>query len=208
MSGAQLTSVTAPAGARGVVLVLHGGAEDSRAPVPGWGPAVLRMVPVARDLARRSRGQLVVARLRFAVRGWNGADRAPVGDTVAALTELTRRHPGLPVALVGHSMGGRAAVHAAGAEGVRCVVALAPWLTGEDPVAQLDGRRLLIAHGTADRITSAGESRRYADRARAAGVEVTYAVVEGGEHTMLWRAPRWHRLTTDFVLESLLPGCA
>lgn len=202
--GAHLSVLTAPQGAHGVALVLHGGAAESRAPVQPWGLAVLRMVPFARHLARRSRGRLVVARLRFAVRGWNGGDRSPLGDTVTALDRLRERHPGLPVGLVGHSMGGRAAVHAAGTDGVRCVAALAPWLTAADPVEQLLGRRLLVAHGTADRVTSSEESRRYADRARAAGVQVTYTALAGGEHTMLRGAPRWHALATDFVLDSLL----
>lgn len=201
---AHLSVLSAPAGARGVALVLHGGAAESHVPVPAWGPAVLRMVPFAGALVRRSRGRLVVARLRFAVRGWNGADRAPVGDALAALAELRRRFPRLPLALVGHSLGGRAAVHAAGVDGVRSVVALAPWLTAEDPVQQLAGRRLLIAHGTNDRITSPDASRRYAERARAAGADVTYATVEHGEHTMLRRAPHWHRLATDFVLSTTL----
>jgi pimeloyl-ACP methyl ester carboxylesterase len=206
--GAHLSVLTAPQGARGVALVLHGGAAESRAPVQPWGLAVLRRVPFARDLARRSTGRLVVARLRFAVRGWNGGNRSPLGDTVAALDRLCERHPGLPVGLVGHSMGGRAAVHAAGPGGVGCVAARARGRPAGDPVEQPVGPRLLVAHGTADRVTSSEESRRYADRARAAGVEVTYAPLAGGEHTMLRRAPRWHALATDFVLDSLLDRTA
>ena len=56
------------------------------------------------------------------VRGWNGAQRSPVADVEQALDELAARFPGVPIALVGHSMGGRAAMYAAGHEGVRAVV--------------------------------------------------------------------------------------
>ncbi len=79
----------------------------------------------------------------------------------------TGASPGTPVVLVGHSMGGRAALGAAGAPNVVAVCALAPWLDGSDPVDQLAGRTVLIAHGDRERYTDPGESYAYALRAKA-----------------------------------------
>lgn len=59
----------------------------------------------------------------------------------------SRRFGATPVVMLGHSLGGRAAVRSAGAAGVRGVVALAPWLPEDEPVDQLAGRALAILHG-------------------------------------------------------------
>ncbi|MGR4852480.1 alpha/beta fold hydrolase [Streptomyces sp. LARHCF252] len=56
-------------------------------------------------------------------RGGSGHAR----DARRALGELARRAGDVPVVLVGHSMGGRAALRAADAPQVRAVPALAPW---------------------------------------------------------------------------------
>jgi alpha-beta hydrolase superfamily lysophospholipase len=198
---AHLSLAPAAAPVRGVALVLHGGRSQSTAAVRSRQLAVLRMLPFARALARAgARDGLAVARLRFAVRGWNGELRSPVADVEHALDELARRYPGVPCVLVGHSMGGRAALYAAGYPSVAGVVALAPWLERGDPVAQLAGRRVLIAHGTLDRTTSARGSADYAAAARAAGATVTYVGVSAESHAMLRRAVVWHRLATGYVM--------
>lgn len=195
-------SVHAPRrSARGIALVLHGGRSDSVAPTSSVQLSVLRMVPFAKALARAGRRDgLVVARLRFAVRGWNGHLRSPVADARWALDELARRFPGVPVVLVGHSMGGRTAVYAAGHPAVVGVVGLAPWLERADPVEQLAGRRVLFAHGTRDRMTSAQGSAAFAQRARAAGAEVSFVSVADESHAMLRRASVWHRLAAGFTV--------
>jgi pimeloyl-ACP methyl ester carboxylesterase len=106
---AKLTVNTPKGAVRAVVLVLHGGREDSHAVARANQLAILRMLPIARALARGGAGHgLAVARLRFSVRGWNGAERSPVAEARTALDELSVRFPGVPIALVGHSMGGRA----------------------------------------------------------------------------------------------------
>ena len=51
-------------------------------------------------------------------------------------------------------MGARAAMRAAGHPAVSAVAGLAPWLALGEPVEQLAGRWVLVAHGTADVITS------------------------------------------------------
>jgi dienelactone hydrolase len=187
------------------VLVLPGGREHSFEPAATRQLAAVRMRPFAVALHRQggSRG-LAVASLRYRFRGWNGPDAAPLADTGWALDELRRRFGAVPTALLGHSMGGRVALRAAGDPTVRAVVALAPWLTADDPVEQLAGRRVVIAHGTLDRVTSPRASRRYADRA-AAVADATYHPVLGDTHAMLLRYPTWQRLAVRAVL-TVLPG--
>ena len=89
--------------------------------------------------------------------------------------------------LVGHSMGARAALRAAGHPCVTAVAGLAPWLPPGEPVDQLAGRAILLAHGTADIVTSPADTWAYADRARAL-TTVAEIEVRGGEHAMLRRA--------------------
>lgn len=211
MSSGRALDVAAPSGAvRAVALVLHGGREASTAPVQPRQLAVLRMQPFASSLARAGgRHGLAVARLRYAVRGWNGATRAPVADTEWALAQLATRFGSAPVALVGHSLGGRTALYVAGAEHVRAVVALAPWVEREDPFQQLAGRRLLIAHGEWDHVTSPRASAAFADRAAAVAASASYVRVRRDTHAMLLRPRTWHALATRYTLAALeLPGRA
>ena len=202
MSTPALSVAEPPRGVpvRGIALVMHGGRSTSTAPVRARQLAVLRMLPFAKALQRTGGPDgLVVARLRYAVRGWNGATRSPVADATWALEQLIEQFPGVPVALVGHSMGGRTAFYVAGHRAVTAVVALAPWIERGDPVRQLRGKRVLIAHGTQDRMTSARGSEAYASLAEAAGAVVTYVSVRMDAHAMLRRAELWHRLTAGFV---------
>jgi dienelactone hydrolase len=171
--------------------------------------AVLRMLPFGRALSAAGRGRgLGVARLRYAVRGWNGAQQSPVADARAALDELRRRHPGVPLALVGHSMGGRTALHVAGEQDVRAVVGLAPWIEAGDPVATLRGLRVLILHGDADRRTSAVAAEQYAAAAAAVAQSASFVRVRGDGHAMLRRPRVWHRLTAGFTIAVLYGSAA
>lgn len=189
-----------------VVLVLHGGRELSTDPVRARQLAVLRMVPFARRIARRGDGRVAVARLRYASRGWNATagSPAPVGDAEWALRQLTERFPGLPIGLVGHSMGGRTALRVGGHPQVRGVVGLAPWLPAREPVSQLADRRVLLMHGSADRMTSPAGTAAYAAEIEAAGAAVSLVSVYGEGHAMLRRAQLWHELTAQFVLSTVL----
>jgi pimeloyl-ACP methyl ester carboxylesterase len=190
---------------RAIAVVLHGGRSHSSERVRPGQVAVLRMLPFAKSLRRAGAADgLVVARLRYAVRGWNGDTHAPVADVQWALGRLDERFPSAPVALVGHSMGGRAALYAAGQHNVRAVVGLAPWIEPGDPVAQLAGRRVLIAHGSRDRTTSASASAAYAREAGAVAESVSYVSVHDDGHAMLRRARVWQGLTTGFVTGLLL----
>lgn len=188
---------------RAVVLVLHGGKARSEVPTAPWNGAVLRMVPFARAVARYD--GLAVARLRYRVRGWNGAAQSPVADARDALAELRRRYPERPVALIGHSMGGRAALYVADEPDVRAVVALAPWVEQYDRVEPVSGRRLLIAHGDHDHITDPAASAAFARRA-AEVADVSYVSVRGSAHTMLRRAGLWHELAAAFTVAAVIDG--
>jgi pimeloyl-ACP methyl ester carboxylesterase len=186
-----------PANPPAVVLVLHGGRARSTESGERKRLTYRRMIPFARMLARRG---LAVHVLRYRVRGWNAPARDALVDAQWAAGELVRRYPGLPIVLLGHSMGGRAALSAAGSPGVTAVCALAPWSDESDPTTQLAGRTVLIAHGDRDRWTSPAQSFAYAMRAKAQGVAICRFELPGAGHFMVARAADWSALVRRFVL--------
>ena len=202
-AGQGTDEVKTAAGVRGAVVVAHGGTEVSREPVSPLDPAVLRMIPLALAIRHGLRGSgIAVSRPRYRVRGWNGELASPVQDRGDALDEIGARFGPIPIVLIGHSMGARAAFRVAGHPAVTAVAGLAPWLPTGEPFDQLAGRRVLLAHGTADRVTSPAQTWAYAERARSV-TDVAVIEVRSGEHTMLWRAPLWHRLAAEFSRLSL-----
>ncbi|MEV8036042.1 alpha/beta fold hydrolase [Streptomyces sp. NPDC086182] len=185
---------------RAAVLILHGGTVDSKAPSRPWNVAGVRMRPFVRAVARALPDEgTFVAQVRYRHRGWNGADADPVADALRALAELAALVGEVPVVLVGHSMGGRAALRAAVAPQVRAVVALAPWCPEGEPVAHLRGKRVIVLHGDRDRVTDPAESFALVRRAAEAGSSASAVRVEGGDHAMLRRARIWHRATGETV---------
>ena len=186
-----------------VALVLHGGKARSMRPASRRQLSAVRMTPFARALQRAgSSSGLAVWTLQYRDRGWNDKG-SQVHDVLWALGEAEREHPGVPVFLVGHSLGGRAAMGAGGHPSVRAIMALAPWLPSSDSVEQLRGKKVLIAHGTRDKWVDPRYSLNFAERARAAGVDVTRVEVAGVGHAMLRRISLWHGLTTFFVMGEL-----
>jgi dienelactone hydrolase len=167
-------------------------------PVPPLALAHLRMVPFARDLARQR--HLAVFQLRYRIRGWNAPEMSPLPDARWALERIGAAFPDVPVALVGHSMGGRVAFHVADDPAVRGVCALAPWCPPTDPVAQLAGRTVLIAHGTDDRTTDPARSKAYGERA-AEVADVSFAWVQGEGHALLRKPRVWRDLVRRFVID-------
>jgi hypothetical protein len=205
MTEPHLTIAAPERTVRAIALVLHGGRATSQAPVRRTHLAVVRMSPFATSLQRSGAGLgLAVARLRYLVRGWNGGAQSPVPDVGWGLARIAARYPSVPVALVGHSMGGRAAIYSAAAPAVRTVVGLAPWIEPDDPVDPVAGRDVLVVHGDRDRITSAANSAEWTHRARAVAASAAYVSVSGERHAMLHRAALWHSLTTAYVLATLL----
>lgn len=192
-------------GVVGAVLLAHGGREESHQAPHRRGGAVTRVRMIARAVAPRlaERG-VAVHTMCFRYQGWNGDERAPVPDVRWAVTRLAEQYGDAPLVLGGHSLGGRAVVNAADAPGVVGVLGLAPWLPGDEPTAQLAGRRLLLAHGTRDQVTSPRSSYEYAARARAEGHDVARIVLPGSGHTLLSRARDWNRLVLAFSHACLL----
>src|SRR5215475_6718759 len=173
----------------GLVVVTHGGTSESTLPTSGWQGSVLRMIPVARAVSRSLDGTgAVVWRPRFTVRGWNGAAASPAADLTVMLDEAKAALGPVPVVLVGHSMGGRAVLRAA----------------GHPLVTALAGRRVLLVHGRGDRITSTAETWAYAGRAAEVTTVATIEIA-GTEHAMLRRAGLWHQLTAAFARQELAP---
>lgn len=193
----------APAGpARAVALVAHGGRANSTAPASRAGRPALRMYPFTLGLHRSGRREgLAVAQLRYRVVGYNDGD--PVADVEWAIRELRERFGEVPVCLVGHSMGARACVRAAGTEGVVAVAGLAPWLTPADPVKQVAGRTVMLAHGLRDRITDPARSRAWAELAYPYALRLCRFELAGTGHAMLERFQTWQRLVRHFTLGSL-----
>jgi dienelactone hydrolase len=196
-----------PGAVRAAVLVLHGGQEHSHRRAHRLRGPYLRMLPFATDLYRAGRPHGVAVWLlcnRF--RGWNGPDPHPVADARWALARIRAAHPDTPIALVGHSMGGRVALWVAGEPGVVAVCALAPWTTEVDRIDQLAGKHVLIAHGDRDTTISPNASRAYAERARAVARHVRWLDVRDEGHAMLRRARVWTLLVRRFVLSVLASG--
>ncbi len=192
---------TDPAKVRSIVLVLHGGQAQSPTTVRRRTQlSYLRMVPFARLLHRRARGRGMSVRiLRYRYRGWNEPERHPVQDAMWALTQLRDQHRDAPIALLGHSMGGRAALRVADHPAVTAVCALAPWTLDDEPVRQLAGRSVLIAHGDQENMTDPRLSYQFAVRARQVTSRVCRFDVLGDGHAMLRRAHDWSELAARFV---------
>lgn len=183
-----------------VVLLLPGGKASSTSPATAGQLAVRRMASLASAVHRTicDRGG-ALRLLRYRYRGWNEPDLDPVRDTRWALGEFRRDFPGVPVILVGHSMGGRAALRVADDPAVTAVCALAPWIEPGEPVAQLAGTPVVISHGSADRWTSPKASDDFAVQARSISPSTCRFTVDGSGHAMLRRANDWTALVRRFV---------
>ena len=197
--GARLwVSIRNPARPDAVVLLLHGGSEQSTVKSRGWHPAILRMVPIGRVVRRRLPG-VVVARLGYAVAGWNDNGTEVLRDARWALARLRQRFPGSPLVLLGHSLGGRVALQAGGDPDVRGVVGLAPWAVATDPAAQLAGRRIEVLHGDRDEEVPETSERDFVSAAMEAGAIVHKQILPGLGHTMVKGFWVWHRLAAEAV---------
>jgi pimeloyl-ACP methyl ester carboxylesterase len=202
----RLIAVSEPRRAEAVVLVLHGGA--SRRDDPRVSPtqlSVLRMIPIAGRIAKADRRRLAVYRLLNSTRGWD-TRHTPVDDVHWAIDQLREGFGSdLPIGLVGHSLGGRAAILAAERPEVRSVVALNPWVYPTDGDIDLTGRQVLVVHGTDDRIAPPDRSAAAA-RGLSRTAQVSYVRVAGAKHAMLRRGRDFERLAADFSAATLLDG--
>lgn len=186
-----------------IVLFVHGGDVQGTLRMNRSDPAYLRMVPFARDVERRSHGRIGGALLRLAVRGWNDPEKPAVEDARWAMGELRRRYPGVPIAIAGHSMGGRVALDLAAVEHLAAVVALAPWAADAYDASLFDGIPVLGIHGRHDTVTDPAATKGLVERIEKAGGDAEFVSMPGW-HAMLLRAPRWHALTSTFLIDRML----
>ncbi|MGC5344057.1 alpha/beta fold hydrolase [Streptomyces sp. DT24] len=192
---------TSPATPRTAALLLHGGTSESLAPPSALNLPGVRMWPFGRAILRAApTGDVLLGTVRYRHRGWNGERTDPLHDAHDALDALTALTPPVPTVLVGHSMGGRAALRAAEHPYVTGVVALAPWCPPGEPVAHLRGKHVIILHDPRDRVTSADESWDFLHRAEQAGALTQAVPMPRGGHTMLRDGNSWHRLTAALTL--------
>ena len=195
----------------GVVLMLHGGRADGFDEV-GPGSASWRR---SRSMMEQVSGRfddagVAVWLLRFAVRGWNAraaSPPSPVPDARWALDQVRRGLGDVPVVLLGHSMGARTAVAVADEPGVVGVVALAPWLPSDEPVLPLTGRRLAVAHGRWDRITSARQSRAFCRAAEGVAESVEHHDMGRVGHYLLRHVRAWNDFAVTRALAQLEVPC-
>ena len=201
---ASVTRYDVPGRARALALVLHGGKDRSTAPVTGRSLSWRRAQGLARALERPLRDDGIAVRLlRYRTVGWNGDGADKVADARWALDRIAAELGDVPVVLVGHSMGGRTACRTADHHLVRGVVALAPWLPPNDPVAALTGRELHAAHGRRDHITRAADTRAYVDRARAVADAASFTDMGDRGHYLLRGSHAWNSFTLDRVQQVL-----
>ncbi len=199
----SLTRNDAPGTPRGVILMLHGGKEHSQEVVDGRSASWRRCAAMQRAISTRAHAAGVSTWLvQYRHRGWNGGS-GPVGDARWALDEVRRELGEVPVVLVGHSMGGRTAVHVADDPSVTGVVALAPWFPPGERVSALTGRHLLAAHGRSDKITSYRATAAYVDRARPLAASAELRDMGRVGHYMLRRIPTWNDVAVTGALALL-----
>jgi pimeloyl-ACP methyl ester carboxylesterase len=199
----SLTRLDAPDLPNPIILMLHGGKPSSRDAVGDASASWQRSSWMARAIAGRAHEAGVsVWLLRYRERGWNGGS-GPVRDARWALDCVRATRGGVPVVLLGHSMGARVAVHVADDPSVVGVVALAPWWSAAEPVRTLAGRSLVAAHGRRDRLTSFAATQRFVERARPVATDAELVDMGPRGHYLIAGAAEWNAVALESSLRML-----
>jgi dienelactone hydrolase len=136
-------------------------------------------------------------------RGWD-ARHTPVDDVDWAIEAMLRRFPGRPIGLVGHSLGGRAALLGAARPAVAGVVALNPWLYPDERPPRSTAR-ILVVHGLRDRVAPAARSVVYVEQLSRT-TRASYIAIADGNHAMLRPGAPFDRYAAEFTAAVLLGG--
>ena len=192
----RIDHVAGPRLATDVVLLAHGGQQDSLVEPTGRRAALLRMWPLARA-ARDGAPDATLGLIRYRYRGWNGDAADAAVDVGAVLDELTGEVA--RVVLIGHSMGGRAIMRCASHRLVTSLFLLAPWLPDSEPTVDLGRRMLVVAHGNRDQVTNPAATAQYVRRIRQAGNAAAFFDVGDETHALLRRDRDWNELTRRVV---------
>lgn len=184
-TGAEMRVTGAPD--LGAVVCANGGRGRD---VPGTWSASLEWLV---ERLAPEHPQLAFAEVRYRIKSWRRLGMC-IEDTAAALagvvSEGARR-----VLLLGFSMGGAAAIGAAGHPAVSTVLGLAPWIPERLDLSGLEGKRLAVLHGAWDRYlpgipgVSPASSRLGFERAQSLGVQGSYELIPRGLHPIAVRAP-------------------
>ncbi len=183
-------------GSGDLVIIAHGGKEDSLQPATKVRMPLMRMWPFALA-AHQAAPEAAVSLMRYRYQGWNGDQAHAMVDLRQVLDRLPPEYE--RVALVGHSMGGRAVLRCGDDPRVVGVLALAPWLPNGEPLTDLRGRLVVTAHGLNDTVTDPDATGSYVRRLRADGLPVAEFSVADEGHRLLSRFGDWNELVARFV---------
>ncbi|GAC56309.1 hypothetical protein GOHSU_04_01790 [Gordonia hirsuta DSM 44140 = NBRC 16056] len=185
------------------VLVLPGGTDFSYRPFSRTQPSALRMYPFTLSIQARFGRAVRVHQGSYRVYGWNGGQASPMPYARHSLQQIKSRYPDTPIALVGHSMGGRIVAHLGADPQVSDILALAPWWQFADWRHIHDGARVLAIHGDNDTVTRPHRTAKGVRELRARGLDAEYLAVPGGGHAMLDHLTTWHGRSLAFVDQAL-----
>ncbi len=194
---------------RGLVVLLHGGAEEDRSAVTWSSRPWLRARLLAKQVAPAlHRSGLDLWLVRYREVGWNAtsaAPPAPVRDARWVLDEARQRYPRpRGVVLLGHSMGARTSLAVADDPLVRGVVALAPWFPPGEPVHPVAGKDLVALHGRKDTVTSYAETEALLERATGVASHVEMVDMGPRGHTMMDGLHTWNATVRRRVIAMFL----
>ena len=195
--------LAAPTSPRLLVLMLPGGTDSSYRRFSPWQASALRMYPFSWSIRARFGRSVIVRDVRYRVCGWNGGQASPMLYARKALDDVTARYPGVPVVVIGHSMGGRVGAQLADDPRVVGLLALAPWWQYADWRFIRDGVRVVAMHGTADERTYPRRTATGVDELIARGIDATFVPVPDGDHAMLDHIGLWQKAALDFVADTL-----
>jgi dienelactone hydrolase len=182
-TGAELRVTGLPV-ERAIICVNGGQGGD----VPGTWSASLEWL--VHRLAPRF-PEVAFGEVKYRIKSWRRLDMC-TEDALAAIDQVNAPSS----LLLGFSMGGAVAIKAAGHPSVSEVVGLAPWIPDRLDLSPLDGRKLVVYHGSLDRYVpgipgvNPSNSRAGYERAKARGIDATYTLIPGALHGIAVRGLR------------------